>query len=137
MKNMSILLEKKIKVNNILAVNTMYVRAIDDEARVKILQLLYKKRLNAVQITNRLKKLGYKKALCLNTAANDLSTVYIPDNQKFILDVGQGGAGKNMDRGESAALKYQQEIYDLMRKIFGQKTEHIFICFGEIFDMVD
>ena len=63
MKNMSILLEKKIKVNNILAVNTMYVRAIDDEARVKILQLLYKKRLNAVQITNRLKKLGYKKAL--------------------------------------------------------------------------
>jgi len=61
MKNMSILLEKKIKVNNILAVNTMYVRAIDDEARVKILQLLYKKRLNAVQITNRLKKLGIKK----------------------------------------------------------------------------
>ncbi len=60
---MSILLEKKISINNILALNTVYARAIDDEARAKILQLLYKKRLNAVQITNRLKKLGYKKAL--------------------------------------------------------------------------
>ena len=82
------------------------------------------------RIAEQFYKLGYKKALCLNTAANDLSTVNIPDSQKFILDVGQGGAGKNMNRGEEAALKYQQEIYDLMRKIFGQKTEHIFICFG-------
>ena len=60
---MSVLLEKKISVNNILAVNTVCAKAIDDEARAKILRLLYKKRLNAVQITNRLKKLGNKKAL--------------------------------------------------------------------------
>ncbi len=60
---MSVLLEKKISVNNILAVNTVCAKAIEDEARAKILQLLYKKRLNAVQITNRLKKLGNKKAL--------------------------------------------------------------------------
>jgi DNA-binding transcriptional ArsR family regulator len=59
----SILLEKKISVNNILTVNTVCAKAIEDEVRAKILQLLYKKRLNAVQITNRLKKLGYKKAL--------------------------------------------------------------------------
>tara|TARA_R110000824_G_scaffold41627_9_gene123657 strand:- start:8969 stop:10147 length:1179 start_codon:yes stop_codon:yes gene_type:complete len=82
------------------------------------------------RIAEQFYKLGYKKTLCLNTAANDLSTVDIPENQKFVLDVGQGGAGKNMDRGENAAIKYQQEIYDLMRKILGQKTEHIFICFG-------
>ena len=60
---MSVLLEKKISVNNILTVNTVCAKAIEDEIRAKILQLLYKKRLNAVQITKRLKKLGYKKAL--------------------------------------------------------------------------
>jgi len=59
----SVLLEKKISVNNILTVNTICAKAIEDEIRAKILQLLYKKRLNAVQITKRLKKLGYKKAL--------------------------------------------------------------------------
>tara|TARA_A100001201_G_scaffold40462_1_gene41811 strand:+ start:116 stop:1336 length:1221 start_codon:yes stop_codon:yes gene_type:complete len=74
--------------------------------------------------------LGYKKTICLNTAQNDLQPLNIPEAQKFILDVGQGGAGKNMDRGENATIKYQQEIYDLMRKVFGQKTEHIFVCFG-------
>ena len=57
------LLEKKISVNNILTVNTVCAKAIEDEIRAKILQLLYKKRLNALQITKRLKKLGYKKAL--------------------------------------------------------------------------
>ena len=41
----------------------MCAKAIEDEIRAKILQLLYKKRLNAVQITKRLKKLGNKKAL--------------------------------------------------------------------------
>ena len=60
---MSVLLEKKIRVNNILTVNTVCAKAIEDEIRTKILQLLYKKQLNAVQITNRIKKLGYKKAL--------------------------------------------------------------------------
>ena len=60
---MSVLVEKKIRVNNILTVNTVCAKAIEDEIRAKILQLLYKKRLNAVQITKRLKKLGNKKAL--------------------------------------------------------------------------
>ena len=60
---MSVLLEKKIRVNNILTVNTICAKAIGDEIRAKILQLLYKKQLNAVQITKRIRKLGYKKAL--------------------------------------------------------------------------
>jgi len=59
----SVLLVKKIKVNNILTVNTICAKAIGDEIRAKILQLLYKKQLNAVQITKRIRKLGYKKAL--------------------------------------------------------------------------
>ena len=60
---MSVLMEKKIKVNNILTINSVYANAIDDDARAKILQVLYKKQLSAEQIANHLKKSGHKKAL--------------------------------------------------------------------------
>jgi len=38
-------------------------KALDDPIRGKIVQLLNKKQLNVNQITRRLKKLGYKKAV--------------------------------------------------------------------------
>ena len=60
---MSILLEKKIRINRTLTVSLDHANAIEDEMRIKIVQLLYKKNLNAEQITVRLKKLGYKRAL--------------------------------------------------------------------------
>ncbi len=59
----SILLEKKIKINRTITMDHFIAKAIEDEARAKILQLLYKKQLNAEQITNRLRKLGYKRAV--------------------------------------------------------------------------
>ena len=62
-KYMSVLMEKKIKVNNILTINSVYANAIDDDARAKILQVLYKKQLSAEQIANHLKKSGHKKRL--------------------------------------------------------------------------
>jgi len=71
--------------------------------------------------------LGYRKTLCLNTAPQDLLLVDLPDTQKLLLDIGQGGAGKNMERGEKAAVAHRQEIYDLMRRVFG-KVDHIIIC---------
>jgi DNA-binding transcriptional ArsR family regulator len=60
---MSILLEKKIRINRTLTVSLDHAKSIEDEMRMEILQLLYKKQLNAEQIATRLKKLGYKKAL--------------------------------------------------------------------------
>ena len=60
---MSTLLEKKIRINRTLTVSLDHAKAIEDEIRVKIVQLLYKKNLNAEQITIRLKKFGYKRAL--------------------------------------------------------------------------
>ena len=38
-------------------------KALDDPIRGKIVQLLHKKQLNVEQITRRLKKFGYKKAV--------------------------------------------------------------------------
>ena len=60
---MSILIEKQIQVNRILTLNSNQARAIEDPARAAIIKILYKKALSAKQITNSLRKAGYKKAL--------------------------------------------------------------------------
>lgn len=72
---------------------------------------------------------GYKKTICVNTATQDLSKVEVPDDQKILFDAGEQGAGKNMERGEEAALGGQQQLLDLMKKKFGQ-VDHIMVCVG-------
>jgi DNA-binding transcriptional ArsR family regulator len=60
---MAILMEKEITANRIILTNYDIFRALDDPIRGKIVQLLYKKQLNVEQISRRLKKFGYKKAV--------------------------------------------------------------------------
>ena len=60
---MSTLLEKEIKVNRILTTSIKHARAIEDPTRAKIIEILYHRALSADQISNELKKTGYKKAL--------------------------------------------------------------------------
>ena len=60
---MSTLLEKQIEVNRIVTTSTEQARAIDDPVRTKIVEVLYRRSLSAEQITNQLKKSGFKKAL--------------------------------------------------------------------------
>ena len=61
-EEMSILLQKELRVNRILTTNIEQAKALDDIARVKILQTLYHNELSAEQIANELHKTGYKKA---------------------------------------------------------------------------
>ncbi len=60
---MSTLIEKPLKVNRIETTSISHARAIEDPARAKILELLYRRSLSANQISSELKKTGYKKAL--------------------------------------------------------------------------
>ena len=60
---MSTLVEKQIQVNRILTMNPNQARAIEEPVRARIIKILYKKSLNAEQITKQLKKTGHKKAL--------------------------------------------------------------------------
>jgi len=60
---MSTLLEKQITVNRIVTTSIKHARAIEDPARAKIVEILYRQAFSADQITNALKKEGYKKAL--------------------------------------------------------------------------
>ncbi len=59
---MSTLLQKEIKINKILATNAEQARALDDPARIRILQILYHKQLPTERIVEELHKVGYKKA---------------------------------------------------------------------------
>ena len=56
-------MEREITIDRIMLANYDVFKALDDPIRGKIVQLLNKKQLNVVQITRRLKKLGYKKAV--------------------------------------------------------------------------
>ena len=73
--------------------------------------------------------LGYKKAIVLNTSKHDLDMLPMPDTQKFFMNIGEEGAGKIMDRGRMAAEKYQQEIFDMMRRLFGF-VDQVLVCVG-------
>jgi len=74
--------------------------------------------------------LGYRKVLAVNTTHNDLDLLNIPQSQKFLMDTGEHGAGKDMKRGERAVQQHQQEILHLARKTFGTEVDHIMVCFG-------
>ena len=73
---------------------------------------------------------GYRKCIAVNTSNQDLDTLDLPKAQKLLLDVGEQGAGKDMSRGREAASKYKQHIFDLMRKIYGNNVDHLFVCIG-------
>ena len=60
---MAVLMEKEIGIDRMITANYDVFSALDDPIRGKIVELLNKKQLNAEEITRRLKKLGYKKAV--------------------------------------------------------------------------
>lgn len=59
---MSTLLQKDLKISKILSTNADQAKALDDAARIKILQILYHKQYSTEQIVDELNKMGYKKA---------------------------------------------------------------------------
>ncbi|HET6457986.1 MAG TPA: winged helix-turn-helix domain-containing protein [Nitrosopumilaceae archaeon] len=59
---MSTLLQKEIKINRIVITNVEQAKALDDPARIKILQILYHKQFSADQLVEELHKTGYNKA---------------------------------------------------------------------------
>ena len=74
--------------------------------------------------------LGYKKVLAVNTTHHDLDLLDIPEGQKFLMDIGEKGAGKDIARGEKAVQKSQQQVLHLARELFGSQVDHIMVCCG-------
>jgi len=75
-------------------------------------------------------KIGYRRVCCINTNPQDLAAIQIPEANKFVMDIGTGGAGKDPTRGEAAVKQYYEDIYDLMRRSFGRDFDRIIVCIG-------
>jgi cell division GTPase FtsZ len=74
--------------------------------------------------------LGYKKAIAVNTTHHDLDLLDLPKNQKFNMNIGEKGAGKDLERGKDAVQHYKQEILHMAQQTFGRQVDHIMVCFG-------
>lgn len=74
-------------------------------------------------------RLGYPTCV-INTASHDLKNINIPEDNKLLLKVGAGGAGKVLKEGEAAASDYFEDILDLMKNTFPKNVDHILICVG-------
>ncbi len=74
--------------------------------------------------------LGYKKALAVNTTTHDLDLLDLPKAQKYLMDIGEKGAGKEMSRGREAVMRTKQDILHLAIKTFGTEVDHVMVCFG-------
>ena len=75
-------------------------------------------------------KLGYKRVCVVNTAPQDLASIDLPEENKLLMVIDEGGAGKHPDVGAKAAARYREDIYDLMRKSFGKEFDRILVCAG-------
>lgn len=74
-------------------------------------------------------RLGYPTCV-VNTAQHDLQNINIPPENKLLLKVGAGGAGKDLQEGLDAATDYAEDILDLMKTTFPRDVEHILVCCG-------
>ena len=74
--------------------------------------------------------LGYRRVCAINTTGQDLASIAIPDENKYVMDIGESGAGKNPEKGRQAVKQYYEDVYDLMRRSFGTNFERIITLAG-------
>ncbi|MFP4054751.1 MAG: hypothetical protein ACLFV7_12890 [Phycisphaerae bacterium] len=74
--------------------------------------------------------LGYGKTLAVNTAYHDLEDLDLPVSQKVLMDIGRKGAGKDMARGQQAAVQYRQDIIHAIEQTFSEDVDHIMLAMG-------
>lgn len=71
-------------------------------------------------------KLGYN-AIAVNTAAQDLKFIELPEQNKLLLEYGLGGAGKDLEIGYAAAETYKDQINELVNKRLGN-NQLLLLC---------
>jgi len=75
-------------------------------------------------------KLGYRRVCAINVTNQDLAGINIPNDRKYVMEIGEGGAGKDPEKGKKAITEHYENVYDLMRRSFGNNFERIMICIG-------
>lgn len=75
-------------------------------------------------------KLGYRRVCAINTTEKDLNGIDIPESNKLVMDIGEGGAGKDPGKGSKAVDDFKEDVYDLMRSCFGKEYDRVIVCVG-------
>jgi cell division GTPase FtsZ len=78
------------------------------------------------KIANEFYRLGYRRVVAVNTAANDFAGLDIPQKKHLVLGTG-GGAGKDPAKGAAAVQKQREDILSLIRRSFGDKVDRIIV----------
>lgn len=73
-------------------------------------------------------KMGYRRVCAVNTAAQDLQHINLPDANKFCF--GGGGAGKDPAKAGVLISERKEDMLDFMRRSFGPGFDRIFVCAG-------
>ena len=69
-------------------------------------------------------KFGYE-AVCFNTAPQDLKFIDLPEDHKFHLDYGLGGAAKQLSIGQEAAEAHKESIHALIQNKLENAQFHL------------
>jgi cell division GTPase FtsZ len=74
-------------------------------------------------------KLGYP-ALVVNTAPQDLKFVEVPEENKFLLNYGMGGAAKDLEIGRAAAEENKEELSKFLTKLDNVQVNLLCLSLG-------
>lgn len=75
-------------------------------------------------------QLGYRRVCAINTTHQDFLGLEIPVKNQKVLEESEGGAGKDIKKGEEALAGATEDVMNLMRHSFGEDIEHIIVCIG-------
>jgi cell division GTPase FtsZ len=73
-------------------------------------------------------KLGYRRVAVINTAAQDLKPISIPEKNKLL--IGGTGAGKNRKVAQKVFEEHKEDILDFLKKAFTRSIDRILVCIG-------
>jgi len=74
-------------------------------------------------------QIGYRRVCAINTTEQDFLGLQIPEDNQLTISA-EGGAGKDLEKGEKAIKGKTEEVMNLMRKSFGDDIDHIIVAVG-------
>lgn len=82
------------------------------------------------RIAEQFYKIGYRRVAIINTTHQDTAHIQVPDPNKLIIPTDFGGAGKNPECAHRAAKQFREEIYDHLKKNWGNNYDYALVCTG-------
>jgi len=73
-------------------------------------------------------KLGYRRVAVINTAAQDLKPIALPEKNKLL--IGGAGAGKDRKVAQKIFEEHKEDILDFLKKAFSSSIDRILVCIG-------